>query len=73
MWFEPHLSGLIGGLMGGVVGIMCGAWGTVSGLYARKGKHKNIVLEQENDFLKKMIFLAKRVQWEKSLREKDTK
>ena len=38
-----------------------------------KLKHKNLVLEQENQFLKKMIFLAKKVQWEKSLREKNTK
>lgn len=38
-----------------------------------KLKHKNLVLEQQNEFLKKMIFLAKKVQWEKSLQEKNTK
>lgn len=36
-------------------------------------KHKNLVLEQENDFLKKMIFLAKRTRWEKSHLKKNIK
>ena len=36
-------------------------------------KHKNLVLEQENNFLKKMIYLAKRTKWEKSRLKKNTK
>ena len=36
-------------------------------------KHKNALLEQENEFLKKMIFLAKEHSWMKSLQEKDMK
>ena len=36
-------------------------------------KHKNALLEQENEFLKKMMFLAKEHSWMKSLQEKDTK
>ena len=36
-------------------------------------KHKNLVLEQENDFLKKMIYLGKRTKWEKSNLKKNTK
>ena len=38
-----------------------------------KLKHRNLVLEQENEFLKKMIFLAKKVQWEKSQQQKNIK
>ena len=38
-----------------------------------KLEHRNRVLKQENDFLKKMIYLAKKVQWEKSLRKKNIK
>ena len=36
-------------------------------------KHKNALLEQENEFLKKMIFLGRENFWLKSLQEKDTK
>ena len=36
-------------------------------------KHKNLVLKQENDFLKKMIFLSKKVKWEKSRLKKNIK
>lgn len=36
-------------------------------------KHKNALLEQENEFLKKMIFLGKESSWMKSLQAKDTK
>ena len=39
----------------------------------KKLEHKNLVLEQENDFLKKMIFLVKKREWEKSVQEKNTK
>lgn len=34
-------------------------------------KHKNLILEQENSFLKKMIFLKKKENWMKSQLEKD--
>lgn len=36
-------------------------------------KHKNALLEQENEFLKKMKFLAEKTVWLKSLQEKDIK
>ena len=36
-------------------------------------KHKNALLEQENEFLKKMKFLAEKTAWLKSLQKKDTK
>lgn len=36
-------------------------------------KHKVLLLEQENEFLKKMIFLGKKVNWKKFLQDKDTK
>lgn len=36
-------------------------------------KHKNALLEQENEFLKKMIFLGKEKSWMKYLQEKGTK
>lgn len=36
-------------------------------------QHKNALLEQENEFLKKMIFLAKKTSWMKSLQQKNTK
>lgn len=36
-------------------------------------KHQNALLEQENEFLKKTIFLAKKTSWTKSLQQKDTK
>lgn len=36
-------------------------------------KHKNALLEQENEFLKKMKFLAEKTAWLKSLQRKDTK
>jgi len=38
-----------------------------------KFKHKNLILQQENEFLKKMIYLAKKVQWEKSHQQKNSK
>ena len=38
-----------------------------------KLEHEKRVLKQENEFLKKMIYLAKKVQWEKSRLEKNTK
>lgn len=38
-----------------------------------KLKHEKLILEQENAFLKKMIFLGKKVTWEKSLLKNDTK
>ncbi len=36
-------------------------------------KHKNALLEQENEFLKKMKFLVDKTAWLKSLQKKDTK
>ena len=36
-------------------------------------KHKNALLEQENEFLKKMIFLGKEFAWLKSQQVNDTK
>ena len=36
-------------------------------------KHKNLVLEQEIDFLKKLIYLGKKTEWEKSRLKKNTK
>ncbi len=36
-------------------------------------KHKNALLEQENEFLKKMKFLNQEMAWLKSLQERDTK
>ena len=36
-------------------------------------KHKNLVLQQENDFLKKMIYLSKKTKWEKSRLKKSIK
>lgn len=36
-------------------------------------KHKNALLEQENEFLKKMKFLVEKDAWLKSLQKKDTK
>ncbi len=36
-------------------------------------KHKNALLEQENEFLKKMIFLGRKTSWMKSLQKKNTK
>ena len=38
-----------------------------------KLEHKNRILEQENEFLKKMIFLAKKIQWGKSQQKKNIK
>ena len=38
-----------------------------------KLKHEKLILEQENAFLKKMIFLGKKVTWEKFLLENDIK
>ena len=38
-----------------------------------KLKHKNLVLKQENDFLKKMISLSKKIKWEKSRLKKSTR
>lgn len=36
-------------------------------------QHKNALLEQENEFLKKMTFLVKKTSWMKSLQKKNTK
>lgn len=36
-------------------------------------KHEKALLEQENEFLKKMIFLGKKTSWMKSLQEKNIK
>lgn len=44
MWFEPHVSGLIGGIIGGSIGVLGGIWGTMAGLFSRKGKYKKLVL-----------------------------
>lgn len=43
MWFEPHVSGLIGGIIGGSIGVLGGIWGTMAGLFSRKGKYKKLV------------------------------
>ena len=36
-------------------------------------KHEKALLEQENEFLKKMIFLGRKTSWMKSLQEKNIK
>lgn len=44
MWFEPHTSNLVGGLLGSFLGVCGGVWGISAGVFARKGKHKKAVL-----------------------------
>lgn len=42
MWFEPHVSGLIGGIIGGSIGVLGGIWGTMAGLFSRKVNIRNL-------------------------------
>lgn len=44
MWFDSQTGTLIGAILGSASGILGGIWGTLAGLYARKGKHKRLIL-----------------------------
>ncbi len=44
MWFNLETANLVGAILGSSIGILGGAWGTMAGIFARKGKYRRLIL-----------------------------
>lgn len=44
MWFDASTGNLIGAVLGTTIGLLGGAWGTLAGISASKGKRRGLVL-----------------------------
>lgn len=44
MWFDLGTANLIGAILGSSIGILGGAWGAMAGVFARQGKHRQLIL-----------------------------